>query len=157
MAAASGLDKFRFMDDLAKLDASAENASTGATAENGTRTAEQRSGSPNAAPNTAAAAAAAAAAASRLLNLQRDLGGSSPMDFLRQLEASNRGRAGFDRLVSLASFGFPGLAGLPPLTPLTSAANELLTGNHEFYENKLKSFDGDSDRLTPYENNKRGE
>ena len=62
---------------------------------------------------------AAAAAASRLLSLQRDLGGqvSSPMVFLKQLEASSRGgRGGFDRLMSLAGFGFPGL--IPPLAPL---------------------------------------
>ena len=124
MAAASGLDKFRFIDDLAKMDpdqAASEArsvASSGAlTNSNGNDQTAQNS--PNS-PNSATAAAAAAAAASRLLSLQRDLSGgqvNSPMDFLKQLEASSRGgRGGFDRLMSLVGFGFPGL--MPPLAPL---------------------------------------
>ena len=133
MAAASGLDKFRFVDDLAKLDpdaasaaamaaAAAAAAAAASNAVNGNEQVSERRPSALPSSNTAAAAAAAAAA-SRLLSLQRDLGGgpaASPMDFLKQLEASSRGsgRGGFDRLMSLAGFGFPGLTGLPPLTSL---------------------------------------
>ena len=120
MAAASGLDKFRFVDDLAKIE-----AETNGTAE--TQTDRKPNGSPPDTPeaNASAAAAAAAAAASRLLSLQRDFGGStgSPMDFLRQLEASSRNCGGFDRLVSLAGFNFPGLTGLPPLTPINPSSD----------------------------------
>ena len=126
MAAASGLDKFRFIDDLAKVDPDQTASEARSVASSGPILAntngnndQTAQNSPNS-PNSAAAAAAAAAAASRLLSLQRDLSGGqvgSPMDFLKQLEASSRGgRGGFDRLMSLAGFGFPGL--MPPLTPL---------------------------------------
>ena len=124
MAAASGLDKFRFIDDLAKVDpdqAASEARSVVASSGplNNTNGNDQAAPDLATSPNPSAAAAAAAAAASRLLSLQRDLSGqlSSPMDFLKQLEASSRGgRGGFDRLMSLAGFGFPGL--MPPLAPL---------------------------------------
>merc|ERR1711879_677220 len=131
MAAASGLDKFRFVDtDLSKLDeASSPNS------ENNSQKSSENS------QTNATAAAAAAAAASRLLSLQRDLG-SNPMDFLKQLEASNRNRGRFDRLMSLAGFGFPGLPGLPPLAPLNP-------------DIELKSVA--EDRLTPINENSRGE
>ena len=128
MAAASGLDKFRFVDDLAKLEAETNGSDT--------QTDRKPSGSPPGTPsNATAAAAAAAAAASRLLSLQRDFGGGSatgsPMDFLRQLEASSRNCGGLDRLVSLASFNFPGLTGLPPLTPINPPSDgEDLTTEH---------------------------
>ena len=135
MAAASGLDKFRFVDtDLSKLDN--EQASSPNSENNSQKSSE------NSSQNQATAAAAAAAAASRLLSLQRDLG-SNPMDFLKQLEASNRNRGGFDRLMSLAGFGFPGLPGLPPLAPLNP---------------DLELKNTSEDRLTPPINdNSRGE
>ena len=126
MAAASGLDKFRFIDDLAKVDPdqtaseARSVASSGPILANTNGNNDQTAQNSPSSPNSAATAAAAAAAASRLLSLQRDLSGGqvgSPMDFLKQLEASSRGgRGGFDRLMSLAGFGFPGL--MPPLTPL---------------------------------------
>ena len=152
MAAASGLDKFRFMDDLAKLDPELASNLANRT-NNGTN---ENPASPNSGQNltasghnaAAAAAAAAAATATRLLSLQRDLSGpaSSPMDFLKQLEASSRNRGGFDRLMSLAGFGFPGLtaAGLPPLTPLSPPTSGPQSGP----ENELlKSPTEDSDVL----------
>jgi hypothetical protein len=119
MAAASGLDKFRFVDDLSRLDSTT--SSEAAVNVNGNQAIDRIPTSSPSCPNTANAAAAAAAAASRLLSLQRDLGCSmaSPADFLRHFEATSRSNAGFDRLASLASFGFPGLTGLPPLTPLS--------------------------------------
>ena len=149
MAAASGLDKFRFVDtDLSKLDENGSpegsNSGTNNTGDvNQIKNNNQENSQPNA-TSAAAAAAAAAATASRLLSLQRDLGcnvSNNPMDFLKQLEASNRNnRGGFDRLMSLAGFGFPGLPGLPPLAPLVNPDLEL---------NKTV----DQDRLTPINEN----
>lgn len=114
---ATGLEKFSY--DLAtKLEA--ESASNTQNSQNSTVENSTVQSSENSQASQAAAAAAAAAAASRLLSLQRDLGApvSSPMDFLKQLEASTRGRGGFDRLLNLAGFGFPGV--LPPLTPISA-------------------------------------
>ena len=141
MAAASGLDKFRFMDELsAKLDADSAgknnddpvnvhvNGSTDTPYEVGSNPASGRADSPD-----VEVAAAAASAASRLFSLHRDLATSmaSPADILRHLEATARagsgGRGGdgnlpgIDRLTSLAAFGFPGLGNMPPLAPITSA------------------------------------
>ena len=148
MAAASGLDKFRFVDtDLSKLEenGSPEGSNSGTTNNTGDSVNQIKNNcnQENSQPNAAAAATAAAAAASRLLSLQRDLGCnvSNPMDFLKQLEASNRNnRGGFDRLMSLAGFGFPGLPGLPPLAPLVNPDLEL-------------SKSVDQDRLTPINEN----
>ena len=142
MAAASGLDKFRFVDtDLSKLDTEGSPPPPNNTGDNNSHHAKNHNlNQENSQPN-AAAAAAAAAAASRLLSLQRDLGTGNPMDFLKQLEASNRNRGGFDRLMSLAGFGFPGLPGLPPLAPLNP-------------DLELKSTS--EDRLTPINENSRG-
>ena len=141
MAAASGLDKFRFVDtDLSKLDTEGSPPPPNNTGDNNSHHAKNNLNQENSQPN-AAAAAAAAAAASRLLSLQRDLGTGNPMDFLKQLEASNRNRGGFDRLMSLAGFGFPGLPGLPPLAPLNP-------------DLELKSTS--EDRLTPINENSRG-
>ena len=153
MAAASGLDKFRYVDELAKLEAETNGTSD-------TQADRKASGSPPDTPtNATAAAAAAAAAATRLLSLQRDFSGStgnSPMDFLRQLEASSRNCGGLDRLVSLASFNFPGLNALPPLTPINppSDGEDLTTEPSPagFLDNNSKE-PADS-RCTP--DNKRG-
>ena len=141
MAAASGLDKFRYVDELAKLEAE----TNGNTSDN-TQADRKASGSPpdHTPANATAAAAAAAAAATRLLSLQRDFSGStgnSPMDFLRQLEASSRNCGGLDRLVSLASFNFPGLNALPPLTPINPPSDgEDLTTEHSELKFQKKSI-----------------
>ena len=151
MAAASGLDKFRFMDEIgAKLDSADGNGSknnpgggggpggdpvhVNGNSDNGH---EGRNGStpdPMTDSPDIEAAAAASLAASRLFSLHRELANNSmtsPADILRHLEASARSNRsgcvlpGIDRLASLAGFGFPGLAGLPALTPLSSMDKDL--------------------------------
>lgn len=167
MATASGLDKFRVMDDIAKLDLdlTQSRAKSAENTENNTpNPGVNLSPEGQNAPDPTAVNFAAAAAASRLLSLQRDLGNplGSPLDFIKQLDASNRGRGGFDRLMSLAGFGFPGFAGLPPLNPLSPPnpsgpaghENELVKGGHSEEGSEIGASGGGilSARLTPSEN-----